>query len=167
MVKWVEYFTVVSDMIKCFFIIFFLFYISAPISLAEEGIPCTAICKNVSENIKKVDLKTIKVFLEKFSDPNCKNNVEYGEWSNELIFILIEHHPNKFFHALFNLPKDKMHSVIDEINCPIMDINWRLIVDVIYKSDLSSHLKTEALKLIKISYDLDTDLGKVKVVEFE
>jgi len=50
----------------------------------------------LSENLDNLNYETVKNFICTF-DLTCKNNIEFSEWSNELLFKLIEHDVNLLY----------------------------------------------------------------------
>lgn len=81
-----------------------------------------AILLRTSERIGKLKQDEIRDFLLTFG-PECKNNVEYSEWSNELLFSLLDSQTEL---TLKTIEKEERKIDIDEIlndlNSPINDL---------------------------------------------
>lgn len=66
----------------------------------------------------------IKLFLQAFS-PKCKNNVEFSEFSNEMLFKVLEKHPDTFIRIICNLKADDQidfKTILDVLKSPLHDL---------------------------------------------
>lgn len=86
--------------------------------LKDEFIPDSAyvefccsikVLKNTDERIDNLDLKTVAEFLASFHK-DCSNNVEFSEWSNELLFKVAHKKPDLLLQLL-----DKNDSINKEL----------------------------------------------------
>ncbi len=115
---------------------------------------CDSITAHLVSSWKSPKLSLVKKFLATFADPSCQDNAEYSEGANEILFHLIDEHPNTCFTALFSLSKRQIQAVANEVLNPIND---SIPVDQIYerlKRDRhSSDLISRALRFMKPSYD--------------
>ena len=86
----------------------------------NDSIQCSSeVLLATQQNIDDLDIIAIHNFLRTF-DKECRNNAEYSEWSNELLFELLD----KNIEALVNeLSKPDLNSamIIDELESPITD----------------------------------------------
>lgn len=121
----------------------------------------------ISDNLNSLKSDHLINFFKTFSDKRCENNVEYLEWSNELLFNVIEKRPKLFFETLFSMSKNEIDAVIEDINDPLLTQDWAKLYKRINNSDLKKKHKIRALKLLKNSYKLDNDKQKVRIVEFD
>jgi hypothetical protein len=78
----------------------------------------THISVNLDKPLKEDD---ILQFLLTFGSA-CKNNVEYSEWSNELLFEVLKKHTKATIHAL-NSGKGKIDKnyILKELRAPLHD----------------------------------------------
>ena len=101
--------------------------------------------KAVYENIDKLTYKIINEFLCTF-DKSCELNVEYSEWSNEMLFTIIEKNTDLYFEVLENLNQQKKDYLLKEIENPIHDgIDFQKIHDRIKSSNTTEELKNKYL----------------------
>jgi hypothetical protein len=84
----------------------------------------TQILKEMSENMDKSDYKIIKNFLCTF-DTTCYNNVEFSQWSNELLFKLIKIDVNLFNKALHDLGYKYVKLIGYELESPVVEVDLR------------------------------------------
>lgn len=99
--------------------------------LSQSVSPCDIETLAVTEsNIYKLTDKEIKDFLLTF-DYRCKNNIEYSEYSNELLFVVLENHTKSFIKIIRKEKKSlNLDKILSEIARPIhdsIDLNWILI----------------------------------------
>jgi hypothetical protein len=92
------------------------------IAVAGED-PCVDPLKEISTKIDTADIGLIISFLDTFLNSTCQNNVEHSEWGNELVFVLMQNRPVKFFRTLFQLTDENREAIITEINNPLLDAN--------------------------------------------
>lgn len=102
-------------------------------------------------NLDSLDTNSAREFFLTF-DKACKNNAEYSEWSNELLFKFLDRYPRKFINVLLLKEKYDLISIFKNLESPIND---GFDLDKIYKGveaiDLHNSVKKEILKRIKIA----------------
>jgi len=64
--------------------------------------------------------KEIAGLFQTISD-SCKNNVEFSEYSNEILFKTLENQPKIFINKLSKLSQSKQKIIINELKTPISD----------------------------------------------
>jgi hypothetical protein len=75
-----------------------------------------------SERIGKLKQDEIRDFLLTFG-PECKNNVEYSEWSNELLFSLLDKQTELTLKTIEKEErKIEMNEILNDLNSPINDL---------------------------------------------
>jgi hypothetical protein len=75
-----------------------------------------------SERIGKLKQDEIRDFLLTFG-PECKNNVEYSEWSNELLFSLLDNQTELTLKTIEKEEKNiEMNEILNDLNSPINDL---------------------------------------------
>lgn len=89
-----------------------------------------------AENIDSLTLGVVTNFLCTF-DRSCRNNVEFSEWSNEILFQILKKSPHLFFQAI---KKKQVNTelLIDEIENPIADFHFQDIYDVVKITSVSN-----------------------------
>jgi hypothetical protein len=105
---------------------------------------------STSEKIGKLNAKEIVDFLLTFGQV-CRDNAEYSEWSNELLFKLLD---NQTELALKTMEKEEkrleMGTILDDLSEPIGDAsNIENLIVKIEKVDFSDRLKWEIIKNLK------------------
>lgn len=75
---------------------------------------------NTEKNIDKLNLVLVADFLATFHE-SCNNNVEYSEWSNELLFQVINKKPGRFLELLMKNTSLSRDFIINELAHPIND----------------------------------------------
>jgi hypothetical protein len=79
------------------------------------------ILKTASEHLDGLTFKIVSDFVCTF-DTTCKNNVEYSQWSNELLFKVLDKSPTLLFEVIATGQVNK-DLIVDEIKSPLLDIN--------------------------------------------
>jgi hypothetical protein len=76
----------------------------------------------VHEKLDSLTVKDIADFLKVFSI-KCKNNVEFSEFSNEVLFEVIDKQPTNFIKAICETNDEVEYQIIyDELKSPIHDL---------------------------------------------
>ncbi len=107
------------------------------------------VIKNIYENIEKLSLKIINEFICSI-DKSCNNNVEFSEWSNEMLFKIIEKNPTLYFIALKDFKSEKQQYILSEIENPVIEIDYQKIYNSIKEINVEQELKEEYLNSLKI-----------------
>jgi hypothetical protein len=108
---------------------------------------------NVQKNLDSLTVKEIINFLKVFSI-KCRNNVEFSEFSNELLFEVMERQPDKFIKAICETQADINYQIIyDEIKSPLHDL---IPLDKIKQSVESSPKRCERIDSVLKSLDIAT-----------
>ncbi|PHN00556.1 hypothetical protein [Flavilitoribacter nigricans] len=106
--------------------------------------------KIVNENLEQLDYEMVMEFLCTL-DVICRTNTEYSEWSNEMIFLLLENSPGTFFQALQDEGLDVLNEVLDKIKSPVMEFNYQEIHSKIENLDQQGSVKNKILKALAIA----------------
>ncbi len=115
---------------------------------------CITITRYVYENIDSLNNDSLMVFYKQFSMKKNKNNVEFREWGNEVLFQILEKNPTQFFKNLFLLKKSEIQSVEKELNSPVNDgINLIEIFKRIENGKMDGNIKKRALNIIRPVYE--------------
>jgi len=102
----------------------------------------------LSENLDNLNYKTVKNFICAF-DLTCKNNIEFSEWSNELLFKLIEHDVNLLNRALNELGFEYVKLIGRELETPVIEFDLKKIYVLIQNSKGPKSIIEEEKKAIR------------------
>ena len=102
--------------------------------------------KIASEHLDSLTFQIVKDFLCTF-DSSCKQNVEYSEWSNEILFRVIEKSPSLFLKAAETSSINK-NEIIAQVKSPILDFDIQKIYDKLKLVSAPKNLKTEYLQAL-------------------
>ncbi len=127
---------------------------SQPIHTIENTDDCVKVVSYINENIDTIDSADLLQFLKSFSNDHCINNVEFSEWGNEVLFLLMERRPQVFFGIINQLNSRELKALQFQTNNPVSDlIDMKKIADSIMKSEMSDELKTRAMDFISIALE--------------
>lgn len=103
------------------------------------------------ESIENLDLVTVAEFLSAF-DRDCKNNVEFSQWSNELLFDVIARKPDMVIGLLSkntSLDKDLIISTLED---PIHDgIDLMETIRSVKRSTFKNPIQTEIIEALELA----------------
>jgi hypothetical protein len=102
----------------------------------------------ISLRVDSINKSLINEFLCTF-DEQCKDDAEFGEFSNELLFRIIEKAPKLFIDVLSSQSKEKIDLILNELSDPAVEMDYPKIIDRIKKGAPSSILKEKILINIK------------------
>jgi hypothetical protein len=83
--------------------------------------------KVVHENLTSLTFKIVSDFVCTF-DTSCKNNTEYTEWSNELLFKVLDKSPILIIEVMSD-GQVNSDIILKEIENPVLDINFQNLYD--------------------------------------
>jgi hypothetical protein len=92
------------------------------------------------KNIGKLNSKILGAFLCTF-DSSCSNNAEYSEWSNKVLYKVIETNPTLFFSVLQKNEAIDLTILVKEIQSPLLDYNFQAIYDKVRLTTGPQNLK--------------------------
>ena len=114
-----------------------------------------------SRVIEKPDYKTVTKLVCAL-DSSCQNNIEFSEWSNDLIFGLIESDVNLFNLVLHDLGYNYVLLVASELENPNEEHDLRKIYELVINSNAPKDLILEekralikAAEKMKIKLDIN------------
>lgn len=102
--------------------------------------------KTVSEHLDGLTFKIVSDFVCTF-DTSCRNNVEFFEWSNELLFKVLDKSPTLLFEVIAAGQMNK-DLIVNEIKSPLLDINLQNLYDKVKVAAGVTAIKTEFLNAI-------------------
>jgi len=107
--------------------------------------------KAVHENIDNLSDKMVEDFLRTF-DISCETNIEFSQWSNEMLYKLLDKDPGLVFKVL-EQGQWNMEILLNEIKNPIHDFDYQKIYDKISNTATKSEFQKRILKAIEIVAD--------------
>lgn len=102
--------------------------------------------KTISEYLDGLTFKIVSDFVCTF-DTSCKNNVEFSEWSNELLFKVLDKSPTLLFEVVSS-GQVNTDLILDEIKSPLLDINLQNLYDKVKVAAGVVAIRTEFLNAI-------------------
>jgi len=100
------------------------------------------------ENMDSLSDNLIYLFLYSF-DESCSNNVEFSEYSNEVLFKLLKHYPDQ---AAKNIIRDEINQdvIFKELSSPINDaISVDEVVESLENSSIDVIIKKKFVTALK------------------
>ena len=114
----------------------------------------TGILIRISHTMDELNYDDVKKFACTF-DPKCKNNVEFAEWSNDLLFKVMENDINILNLAIHDLGYDQLLVICDEIANPIKDYNLAVIYQKVKNSDSPKDMIMEQTRALEEAAEKD------------
>lgn len=104
----------------------------------------------IVDSIEDLNESLVLNFLSTFSIL-CENNVEFSQWSNELLFKILDKAPDLFVKTLDeNAYRLDTTSILKELEAPIHDlIDINLIIEKIDAVNSDDDIKNEIIKRLK------------------
>ena len=96
----------------------------------------------LSNNIDSLTFEVVEDFICTL-DSTCSNNIEYSEWSNELIFKIIIKDINLLQKVLYQLGYNYVELVAKEIESPVAEVDYKQIFSIIKNSKGAKDMKAE------------------------
>ena len=135
-------------MIKSLIIVTCLFYslscFSQTINNNSEYFCDIEILREVKDSLKNNTEINYSIFFSTF-DISCKQNVEFSEWSNELLFEVLYFNPEKFIINLSN-KQSKINLILSELYTPVADHVFDNLIAKIEKLNFLKNSKESILK---------------------
>jgi hypothetical protein len=111
----------------------------------------TEILKDTAESIDKLELSVVANFLATFHK-DCMNNVEYSEWSNELLFEITNRNPGFILQLLYKNSSLDKELIKSNFESPIHDrFEIDEIIGKIEKTSSPMKIKNEIIAALKIA----------------
>ena len=107
---------------------------------------------DVSKHVGKVTHQEMIDFLLTFGE-ECQNNVEYSEWSNELLFELLEKQTELIVKTIAHQSKViELAAILENLEDPINDsFNLKSIIAKVDKVNFNPEVKDEIVNRLKIA----------------
>ena len=116
--------------------------------------PCSIDYLHTLKNADTLSDRKIFLFLKNYSNTACDNNVEYSQWKNELLFLLLANHTNQFLTQLDRI-SDKT-KILEELASPVSDMPFQHILNKVEANNTYSYVQTK----LKVIVALNTAMQK-------
>lgn len=87
----------------------------------------------ISKNIDQLNLEIVKEFVCSF-DSSCNSNIEYSEWSNELLFQVMNNDIDLLNKAIHELGYNYVKFVASKIEFPIHEFDYQKLYSIVKNS---------------------------------
>ena len=107
---------------------------------------------DVSKHVGKVTHQEMVDFLLTFGE-ECQNNVEYSEWSNELLFEMLDKQTDLTVKTIAHQAKViELTAILENLEEPILDrFNMKAIIAKVEKVKFDPDVKKEIINRLKIA----------------
>ncbi len=123
------------------------FVLLSQVGLSQDCEKCnTEKLIDLSENINDLNLRIVKEFICTF-DTVCNTNIEFSEWSNELLFKLVEKDINLMNKVLHDLGYNYVKLICRELETPIVEVDYKRIYDLVKNSHGPKDMIAEEKKI--------------------
>jgi hypothetical protein len=105
---------------------------------------------STSEKIGRLTQTEITDFLLTFGE-ECRNNAEYSEWSNELLFSILEKQTDLTVKTIEKEEKRlEIEAILDDLSEPIHDLtNIKNLIANVDKVKINKQLKDKIIERLK------------------
>ncbi|MBQ4819032.1 hypothetical protein [Aquimarina sp. MMG016] len=110
--------------------------------------------KVLQKNIGNANKKDIKNFLLTF-DESCSSNAEYGEYSNEVLFAILDKNPKSVIDIISkNDVGINVETICEKLESPINDlIDLKKLTQKIIELEVNEEVKNKILSSLKVALD--------------
>jgi hypothetical protein len=107
------------------------------------------ILRSTSEKTGRLTQKEMTDFLLTFGE-ECRNNAEYSEWSNELLFSSLDKQTELTIKTIEKEEKRiEIKEIFDDLSSPTLDSNIKDIISKIEKVKIRKELKDKIIERLK------------------
>lgn len=110
------------------------------------------IIKRVESHLGKLEYIDMLQFLYTFSK-DCSKNVEYSEYSNEVLFKVLERYPKELIFCMSKEEGIDLDYIYSELATPIHDINGDSIYEKVQNVSGDNFIKLKILEALKKTKD--------------
>jgi len=86
-------------------------------------------------------------------DNSCKTNIEFSQWSNEILYNHFDKNPGLVFKIIGQGQIDSTRIILFELENPIRDFDYQRIYGKISDVRTKSEFKEKVLKSIELATD--------------
>ena len=110
-----------------------------------------SVLSSISGKVGKLTQKEITDFLLTFGQ-ECRDNAEYSEWSNELLFDILGAQTELTLKTIEKEEKNiQLKVILDDLEEPIVDNEVKTLIAKVGKVNFNGRLKTEIINRLKIA----------------
>lgn len=103
----------------------------------------------LDKQMDNVSYELLYKFLCTF-DQSCSNNVEYSQFSNEVLYKAIEMHPGAIVEILSDHPELKREYIYKELSSPLLDYDYNSIIKSLKRLDSGNEeVKNRVIKSVE------------------
>lgn len=133
---------------------FLVVLVIAPLTVLGQNIEkCDgSVLLFTSQRVGVLKQKEIRNFLLTF-DSECRNNVEYSQWSNELLFLLLDKQTDLTLKTIMKYERIiEMEEILDKLSNPITDLNnLPQLADKVMKASITPQLKSRIVNRLELA----------------
>jgi hypothetical protein len=115
----------------------------------SDSLKCSIIIVRKTDNkIDELTSSEIKMFLCTFSK-ECFRNIEYTEYSNEILFKVLELYPSQFMDCINLNPDIEFEYILSELANPLLDIDGKKLITIIKKAKGKPDIELKIIESIE------------------
>ncbi|MBU2912474.1 hypothetical protein [Reichenbachiella agariperforans] len=108
----------------------------------------------VDQNFEDLSIKDINSFLKTFH-LECNNNVEFSEWSNELLFKVLDTYTQTTINLLTTRQEYDLSAILDELENPIHDFLLNQLVEKVEQQNIEEPIANQVIQALNIAASKD------------
>ncbi|MCF8359787.1 MAG: hypothetical protein K9H26_13580 [Prolixibacteraceae bacterium] len=122
---------------------------SVDIENQQDSLKCNiSIIHKTDSEIKEITYQDIDIFLCTFSK-SCSRNIEFTEYSNEVLFKVLELYPSLFMKCVELNSEIEKEYIFSELSSPLYDINGEKLKSIIQQAEGSPDIKIRIIQSIE------------------
>lgn len=122
-------------------------------AVSDSCIHCDiTVVRETESKLEKLNYADLSRFLFTFSK-DCSNNVEYSEYSNEVLFKVLEKYPSKFMDCMSKEKELDTKYIYSELSMPLLDINGKVIYKNVQSISGDKYTKEKILEALQKAID--------------
>ncbi len=118
-------------------------------SIYNDSIRCNIlVIKYTEAHLDKLLYPDLYRFLYTFSK-DCSKNIEYAEYSNEILFKVLEKYPEQLIRCMSKEKGLNLDYILSELSTPILDLNGNVIYERVQSALGDKLIKEKVLDALK------------------
>jgi len=105
------------------------------------------VIKHTEDHINNLSYVDLQCFLKTFSK-DCLNSIEYSEYSNDILYKVLEKYPENFIRCMTIEKTIDSNYILSELSTPLLDINCAVIFKKVQNASGSVLIKDKILKAL-------------------
>jgi len=123
------------------------------LNIYNDSIRCNIlVIKHTEAHLDELLSTDLYKFLYTFSK-NCSMNVEYSEYSNEMLFKVLENYPEQVISCMSKEKNLDLDYILSELSTPIHDIDRKVIYEKVKNASGDHEIKENILKALEKAKD--------------